>query len=84
LRVDLFALGVTAYEMFTQSLPWESSQSMQALIGHMNSPPKDPREFVPGMKDETRAFLLKAIERQPSGRFQTALDFREALEKVLE
>jgi hypothetical protein len=36
------------------------------------------------MKDETRAFLLKAIERQPSGRFQTALEFREALEKVLE
>jgi serine/threonine protein kinase len=84
LRVDLFALGVTAYEMFTQNLPWESSQSMQALIGHMNSPPNDPRDFVPNMPDATRDFLLKAIDRYPSGRFQTAADFREALDKVIE
>ncbi|HEV3258502.1 MAG TPA: serine/threonine-protein kinase, partial [Gemmataceae bacterium] len=31
-RVDLFALGVTAYEMFTGSLPWEKAQSMQTLL----------------------------------------------------
>lgn len=84
LRVDLFALGVTAYEMFTNNLPWESSQSMQALIGHMNSPPKDPRDFVPKMPEPTRQFLLKAIERTPSARFQTAAEFREALDKVIE
>jgi len=84
LRVDMFALGVTAYEMFTQNLPWESSQSMQALIGHMNSPPKDPRDFVPDMADATREFLLKAIDRNPSSRFQSAADFREALDKVIE
>jgi len=77
-------LGVTAYEMFTQNLPWESSQSMQALIGHMNSPPKDPRDFVPDMADATREFLLKAIDRNPSSRFQSAADFREALDKVIE
>src|SRR5205823_14608047 len=38
IRVDLFALGVTAYEMFIGELPWEKSESMQTLLSHMNSP----------------------------------------------
>lgn len=83
-RVDLFALGVTAFEMFTFNLPWESTQSMQALIGHMNTPPRDPREYLPSMPDGTRDFLLKSIERSPSSRFQSAAEFRESLIKVLE
>ena len=48
-RVDLFALGVTAYEMFTFKLPWEKAESMQTLLSHMNTPGKDPREFRPDL-----------------------------------
>ena len=42
-RVDLFALGVTAYEVYTGTLPWEKTESMQTLFSHMNSAGKDPR-----------------------------------------
>lgn len=78
-RVDLFALGVTAYEVFTHTLPWEKAQSLQTLLSHMNSAGKDPKEHVPTMDKATRAFLIKAIERDPRARFQTAAEFREAL-----
>ena len=78
-RVDLFALGVTAYELFTYTLPWEKAESMQTLLSHMNSPGKDPREHVPKMDKATAQFLIKAVERDPNRRFQTAADFREAL-----
>jgi serine/threonine protein kinase len=78
-RVDLFALGVTAYEVYTATLPWEKTQSLQTLLSHMNSPGKDPREICPKMDKQTAQFLLKAIEREPSRRFQTAAEFREAL-----
>jgi serine/threonine protein kinase len=81
-RVDLFALGVTAYETFTGSLPWEKTESLQTLLSHMNSPGKDPRDFVPKMDKVTAQFLIKAIERDPSRRFQTASDFREVLQKL--
>src|SRR5262249_34713541 len=79
-RVDLFALGVTAYEVFTANLPWEKTQSLQTLLSHMNSPGKDPRDFRPDLDEATRKFLLKAIERDPRDRFQTPADFREALQ----
>src|SRR5262249_8045037 len=40
-RVDLFALGVTAYETFTGGLPWEKAESLQTLLSHMNSAGRD-------------------------------------------
>lgn len=81
-RVDLFALGVTAYEMYTYTLPWEKAQSMQTLLSHMNSPGKDPREHRPELDKATAAFLTKAIERDPRERYQTAADFRDALQAL--
>src|SRR5207249_9503574 len=42
-RVDMFALGVTAYEIFTSQLPWEKTQSIQTLMSHMNSNKKNPK-----------------------------------------
>jgi len=81
-RVDLFALGVTAYEIFTGQLPWEKAESMQTLLSHMNSPPRDPRDFQPDLDERTAKFLLKSIERNPSDRFQSAADFRDALKLI--
>jgi serine/threonine protein kinase len=81
-RVDLFALGVTAYEVFTHTLPWEKAESLQTLLSHMNSPGRDPREHCPDMDRATAEFLIKAIERDPRDRFQSAADFREALQRL--
>jgi serine/threonine protein kinase len=78
-RVDLFALGVTAFEVFTGVLPWEKAESLQTLLSHMNSPGREPRDFKPDMDEATAAFLKRAIERDPRGRFQTAAAFREAI-----
>src|ERR1700677_4955866 len=79
LRVDLFALGVTAYEMFTFTLPWEKAASLQTLLSHMNSTGRDVLEHRPDLDKATAAFLMKSIERNPRDRFQTAADFRDAL-----
>lgn len=81
-RVDLFALGLTAYEVFCHALPWERAESLQTLMNLMNSPGKDPREHRPELDKATAAFLMKAIEREPNKRFQTAEAFREALKAL--
>ncbi len=81
-RVDLFALGVTAYEMFTGELPWEKTASLQTLLSHMNSAGKDPTLFRPDLDKATLHVLRKSIERDPRNRFQNAAEFREALQKL--
>ncbi len=82
-RVDLFALGVTAYEMFTGALPWEKARgSMEVLRKHLAIPGRDPRELRPDLDDATARLLMKAIERDVELRFQTAPDFRDALKAL--
>ncbi len=81
-RVDMFALGVTAYELYTGDLPWEKAPSVQVLQSHMNIPGRDPREFRPNMDDDTAKFLLKGVEQNPSNRFQNPAEFRDALKEL--
>jgi serine/threonine protein kinase len=81
-RVDVFALGVTAYEVFTGSLPWEKTESMQTLLSHMNSPGRNPRDFKPDLDERLAEVLIKAIQRNPADRFQSAAEFRDALKLV--
>jgi serine/threonine protein kinase len=81
-RVDLFAMGVTAYEVFTGQLPWEKATSLQTLLSHLNSPGKDPREHRPDLDEHVVRFLMKSIEREPRARFQTAAEFRDALKAL--
>ena len=81
-RVDIFALGVTAFEIFTGGLPWEKAQgSMEMLVKHINQRGRDPREYKPDMDDQLTAILIKAIDREPARRFQTAKELKAALQK---
>jgi serine/threonine protein kinase len=81
-RVDLFALGVTAYEMYTTQLPWEKAESMQTLLSHMNSAGRDPLDYNPNLHPKVVEFLLKSIERNPADRYQTAEEFRDAVKAL--
>jgi hypothetical protein len=45
----------------------------------MNRPAKDPRDLRPDLDLELASFLMRAVERDPRERFQSAREFREAL-----
>jgi serine/threonine protein kinase len=81
-RIDCFALGVTAYEVFTGDLPWEKGGSQEVLRAIVNNAPRDPREAKPELDDDVVAFLLKGVERDANKRFQTPGEFREALSQL--
>jgi eukaryotic-like serine/threonine-protein kinase len=79
-RVDLFALGVTAFEVFTLHLPWErAASSEETLRRHMNSPPQDPRDLKSGLPEGVYRVLEKSVSQDRELRYQTATEFRDAL-----
>jgi len=82
-RVDMFALGVTAFELFTGGLPWEKSLSSdETLRRHLNTPAKSAKEYRPDMEADLIKVLAKAIDKEPTGRYPTPADFKEALLKL--
>ena len=79
-RVDVFALGVTAFEVFTGAQPWErSASSEETLRKRLNVAPRRAKDLNPELSDALAAALTKSIHRDRNHRYDTADEFRQAL-----
>jgi predicted Ser/Thr protein kinase len=80
LRSDIYALGVTLYEMLTAHVPFSASSDFQVLSDHVNTAPPLPTKFYPYIPKGIENIVLKALEKNPDDRFQTVEEFGAALE----
>jgi serine/threonine-protein kinase len=82
-RSDIYSLGVLLYELLTGRLPFSSESDFELMQLHTEETPKSPREFVPGIPVQMEAVIMRALAKPPEARFQTAGEFRIALESSL-
>ena len=83
-RCDLYAIGVILYQMATGHLPFDGQNSMEVLTKHVNEPPVPPRQRQPDapISEAMEALILRALEKDPALRPQTAEEFRLLLLEV--
>ncbi len=74
--VDLFAAGVTLYELICHEHPYEGG--MPSAARH----PIDPHTFRPDLSPELAAFLVKACAPHADERFASAAEMRDALAAI--
>ncbi len=81
-RVDVYALGVTLYEMLAGRPPFEADSAMTLLMMHVNDPVPDLLEINPNVPSELIELVGKALAKDREERFQTAGDFASALRSI--
>lgn len=77
-RADIYALGAMVYEMLTGEPPFTGSPA-QVLFAHLQRRPTDPGELVPGLPSSVADSVMRALEKNPQDRFQSARAFAVAL-----
>jgi serine/threonine-protein kinase len=83
-RSDIYALGVVLYEMVAGRRPFVRQDPLDVVRDHLNTLPPPPRAIGAPISADLEAVILKALAKDPKGRWQTAEEFSTALAKVPE
>jgi serine/threonine-protein kinase len=81
LRVDVYAMGVILYEMFTGAVPFTGESFMAVLSAHLTNPVTPLRTWVPDLaiSSDLEAAIMVALAKNPDERYQSMAEFGQAL-----
>jgi len=83
-RTDVYSLGATLYEWLTLRPPFPGQNREQVISRIMSGDATAPRSVDPRIPVDLETICLKAIEKEPSKRYQTAGDMAADLRRFLE
>jgi PAS domain S-box-containing protein len=82
-RSDLYALGVTFYQMLTGSLPFTAADPMEWVHCHIARKPMPPSERLQTVPAPISALILKLLAKTAEERYQTAAGLERDLRRCL-
>jgi eukaryotic-like serine/threonine-protein kinase len=82
-RVDIYAMGIILYEVFTGTVPFKAETFMGILTQHITMQPVPPTQMAAQngrmCPPELEAIILKAVQKDPNARYQSMNEMGNAL-----
>lgn len=82
--VDIYALGITLYQMLAGKTPYNAPSASGVLMAHVTQPIPDIRDARPDLPDELQKIIERTLAKDVAERFPTAGDLSRALNKVID
>ncbi|MCB9531410.1 MAG: serine/threonine protein kinase [Myxococcales bacterium] len=82
-RTDIFALGIVLYELVTGRRPFGHESELLAITAILNEQPPRPCTLVHDLPADIETVILRALEKRPDDRYQSASELHIALEQLL-
>jgi tRNA A-37 threonylcarbamoyl transferase component Bud32 len=82
-RTDIYALGITAYEMLTGQRPFPEGDLKSLLDMHLSCDIPDPAQIVSGLPALLRDFIIKAGRCNPAERYQNVAEAMQDLKPLV-
>jgi serine/threonine-protein kinase len=83
-RTDLYSMGVLLFELLADRLPFIDDTPTKVVLRHIHDPVPDPRAVAPAraIPDVLAEIAIKALQKDPRERYQTADELDEALKRA--
>jgi serine/threonine-protein kinase len=80
---DLYSIGVMLYEALTRRVPFEADSAVAIAMKQVSQAPQRPSSINPQVSPALDAVVMRALEKEPGQRFQSADAFIAALDAAL-
>ena len=80
-KADIYSVGVMLYEMLTGRLPFVADNAVSVALMQLQAKPVMPRELNSGIPRGLEQITMRAMEKNPMDRFQSAGEMLEDLEQ---
>jgi len=78
-RSDIYSLGILLFDLLTGRVPFKRANDFELMQDQISRPPPSPRDFEPSIPEPIAQAVLRALEKDPAGRFDSTQEFRASL-----
>ena len=81
---DIYSTGIVLYEMLTGRVPYDGDNPVAVAMQHLHATPVPIQNLAPDVPPALVRVCMKAMEKNPAMRYQTARDMAADLRAALE
>ncbi|MFC1604647.1 serine/threonine protein kinase [Planctomycetota bacterium] len=84
-RTDVYSMGVILYLLLTGQFPYDVSGTTALILRNIEcAEPMRPKNIISKFNSEVEAILLRALEKNPNERYQSAVEFSDDIQRWLQ